>query len=278
VTGRYLTEMADVLRAAGVTVVEQDGWRTRARSSGGYSGNRPWCVMWHHTASGANATAANDAQYMSYNASDKPIANLLIARDGTVWVLAAGATNTNGKGNPQPFTRGTVPADQMNTHAIGMEIQNTGVGQTYSQPCIDAAFATSLALCAAYGLAPDDVCTHAQYAPGRKIDPATAAAVAGPWQPRSINSSGSWNLDDLRAECRRRASGPAPIPPDPTPEDFDMESFLIQHTAQGWLALVYGDGKVTGIDNGNPGPWTARFGAPLPTPEPIWNDFTAKGG
>ncbi len=74
------------------------------------------------------------------------------------------------------------------------------------------------------------------------------------------------------------APDPPPQPePTPDPEDFDMDSFLIRHTDTGWHALVYGDGKVTGIDNGNPQPWIDRFGAPLPTPAPIWTDFTDKG-
>src|SRR4051812_40666635 len=211
-SGLYLTDMADVLRDAGVAVVEQDGWQTRARSSGGYSSGKPWCVMWHHTASSVNASASSDANYMSYSADSKPVANLLIARDGTAWVLAGGATNTNGKGMARSFSRGTVPADSMNTYAIGMEIQNSGIGQSYSQACINACFKVSTALCRAYGLAPDDVDQHVNYAPDRKIDPATAAAVQGSWHPRSTNSSGSWNLDDLRDECRRRASAPTPTP------------------------------------------------------------------
>lgn len=276
-TARWLTDMADVLRRAGLNVVEQAGWQTRARSSGGYASG-PWCVMWHHTASSPTSTAAGDANYMSNGSSSRPVANLLIARNGDVWCLAAGATNTNGQGNALRFSRGTVPANRMNEYAIGMEIQNTGVGEPYQRVCVDAAFATSAALCAAYGLAVDDVAGHWDYAPTRKIDPATAAAVQGPWRPRSVTSSGTWALDDLRAELRRRATV---TPPDPTPqppEDFDVDSFLIRHTTEGWHALVYGDGKVTGIDNGNPQPWIDRFGTPLPTPAPIWTDFTNKGG
>ena len=38
----YLTDMADWFRAAGLTVVEYGGWKTRARGSGGY--NRCRCA------------------------------------------------------------------------------------------------------------------------------------------------------------------------------------------------------------------------------------------
>lgn len=201
-SGTYLTWLADELRAAGCAVTEYSGWTTRARSSGGYAAGRPWGVMWHHTAS--QTSPANDASYMCNGSSDRPIANLLIARDGGVWVLAAGATNTNGKGNPVGWSRGTVPADSMNTYAVGMEIANSGVGEAYPQVQIDAAFRASVAIVARLGLDPGDVCTHYGYAPTRKIDPATAAGVQGPWRPGSCTSSGTWELADLIAEHRRR--------------------------------------------------------------------------
>ena len=69
----------------------------------------PLCVMWHHTAS--STAPADDANYECHVADAKPICNVTIARDGTVWCLAAGATNTNGVGNAQSFSRGTVPSD-----------------------------------------------------------------------------------------------------------------------------------------------------------------------
>lgn len=201
----YLTWLADELRNAGLRVVEQDGWQKRARGSGGFSDGRPLCVMWHHTAS--DTTAANDASYCSYGSPDAPITNLLIDGDGTVWVCAAGATNTNGKGGALHASRGTIPADSMNTCAVGMEICNSGVGETYPRAQIDAAFAASNAINARCGNRPTDAFTHYEYAPDRKIDPATAAAAAASgWQPRSISSSGTWNDDDLRGECLRRST------------------------------------------------------------------------
>ena len=200
---RYLTDLADVCRAAGVTVVELAGWQDRARSSGGYDGG-PWAVIWHHTAS--NGDGASDADYCTFGSDDAPVCNLVIGRDGVVYVCAAGATNTNGKGGPHPLPGGqTIPQDGANSRVIGVELSNSGTGQTYPAPMIAAAFAVSVACSAAYGFRPDDVVTHQVWAPDRKIDPATAAAVEGPWQPSSCSSSGTWDLSDLRAECLRRA-------------------------------------------------------------------------
>jgi hypothetical protein len=209
VTG-YLTDLADVLRRAGLAVVEYPDWQSRANKSGGYGEGRPWGVMWHHDAASEGASDQARADYEAVNSPEAPVANLHVMRSGEVWVLAAGRTNTNGKGAGVTWSKGAVPTDSMNSYAVGMELSNTGVGQTYPQAQIDAAIAASNAVNAAYGNLPIDVATHYQWAPNRKIDPAQAAAVEGPWQPRGITGSGTWSDDDLRSECRVRAATPAP--------------------------------------------------------------------
>lgn len=222
----YLTWLADELRAAGINVIEYDGWKTRARGSGGYS-SLPLCVMWHHTASPASWDGQKDASYCATGDSDAPLANLYIQRNGTVWVLAAGATNTNGKGNQIAFSRGIVPADGMNTRAIGVEMGNDGVGERWPQAQVDSMFVVSNVCNAKCGNRPEDMSTHNFYAPTRKIDPATDN-VAGPWVPGVVNSSRSWNRADVQGECMRRAASapdpkpPEPLPPEPTLEDVDM--------------------------------------------------------
>lgn len=235
---RYLTDLASWARQAGLVVIEVAGWQTRARSSGGYDNGRPWCVMWHHTASPASWDGNKDANYIATGSPDSPIANLYISRSGTVYVCAAGATNTNGKGGPLKMSKGTVPLDQMNTHAVGIEMGNNGVGEPWPQAQIDAAFKLSNQLCAKLGLRPTDIANHSTWAPTRKIDPATAAAVQGPWKPRSINSSGSWNQDDVRNEAARRAGStpaPIPVPPEPGPPSTakDDEMLVVATDANG---------------------------------------------
>ena len=206
----YLTQLADWCWQEGLHAVEMDGWEHRARSSGGYEPGRPWAIMHHHTAS--KTSPENDANYMCYGSPDAPIANVLLARDGAVWVLAAGATNTNGKGRSRSFSKGTVPADSMNSYAFGIEIANNGVGEAYPQAQVDALFVLTNMLTRRLGLGPADVCTHQDYAPDRKIDPATASAVQGPWQPSSVTSSGTWSRPDVQDEAVRRHD------PDPEPE------------------------------------------------------------
>jgi hypothetical protein len=211
---RYLTELADWCRAAGLHVHEVDGWESRARSSGGYESGRPWAIMWHHTAS--STSPQNDVNYMCYGSPDAPIANILLDRDGHVWVCAAGATNTNGKGGPTGFSKGNVPKDSMNTYAVGIEAANNGLGEPWPKVQIDAFFLLNNTLASHLGLNPEDCCTHQFYAPDRKIDPATASAVQGPWQPGSVTSSGTWSLPDIEAEALSRA-GAEPPPVDPPP-------------------------------------------------------------
>jgi hypothetical protein len=223
--GLYLTWLADELRAAGVKVVEFDGWRTRARSSGGFAPGRPWCVMLHHTASSPKQSAQSDAAYMCQRAEARPVANILLTRTGEAWVLAAGPTNTNGKGGPVKVSKGTVPKDSMNSYAVGIEIQNSGVGEPYTQACIDAMFACSIAIGKRLGLAPTDVMNHATWAPSRKIDPACAAGVQGPWKPRQVSSAGTWDLRDIVTEHERRwrAGRPTTTPaPAPLIEEDDL--------------------------------------------------------
>lgn len=205
--------LADILAAAGVrvAVIDQNrGWESRSRSSGGFPAP-PLGVWWHHTAS--STTPASDLAWMCHNCPDRPVGNLLLARDGVVYPVAAGASNCAGKGGPATFSRGTVPQDQGNTRGFQIEAANSGVGEPWPVAQIDAYFATSNALNAYVGNRPDDVITHNVWAPTRKIDPATAAAVQGRWVPRACTGSGTWDLADIRAECLTRAGTPGPTPP-----------------------------------------------------------------
>jgi hypothetical protein len=216
---RYLTDLADVIRGAGLAVVEvgsgpnQTGtaWKTRARGSGGYDSGRPNHVMVHHTASNPSSDGWSDVNYQTFNADSKPIANLYLDRSGKVWVMAAGATNTNGSG-ADPC--GVTPIDQMNSHAIGIEAANNGVGEQWPAAQQDAYVVLVTTLCEHYGIPQSRVHGHIEWAPGRKIDPAGPAR----WPP--INSSGSWDMNSFRDDI-------GSTPPPPTQEDDPMRILQI---------------------------------------------------
>lgn len=262
-SGIYLTDMAHWLRSAGLNVIEQAGWQTRARSSGGYASGRPWCIMWHHTASNPSSDGQGDVNYI-ISADSAPISNLYINRAGTVWVIAAGATNTNGKGGPVNVSRGQIPLDQMNTYAVGIEVANNGVGEAWPEAQIDAFFATSIALTQALGLQADDVCSHSVYAAGRKIDPAQAHAVQGAWRPTSVNASGSWSLDDIKSECRARANGALPPPPK---EDIMFNVVAVRDHSEALGGNMDSNGIIAQITWLNPNRYNAciQAGAPILT-------------
>ena len=264
--------VVEVDRVSGGTIYEGKGWVYRSRSSGGYSAPAPLCVMWHHTAVACSSTSRAGLLNHAINTADaRPVANIYLWCDATCYVLAGGATNTNGSGNGQQFSRGYVPDDGMNSRAVGVEIVNDGVGGPYSEVQIRAAFAISNAVNAKVGNLPSDVQTHYGYAPTRKIDPATATAVQGGWQPRSCTSSGTWNTSDLRTECERRWYSPTP---EPTEEDVHP---VICSRGEGQLDMLStgSDGQVyhrwwaQGSNDGNWSEWSCLGGQLVGPPTAI---------
>lgn len=159
------TWMADALRHNGLTVREVAGWKTRGRP-GGFA---PRAVVFHHTASGRNSGDAPSLAGLKsgHGGVHGPMSNLLIARDSTVIVIAAGKANHAGLGGP--FRN--IPKDSANSHSIGVEVENDGVHESWApdllQTC-DVVFATLL-----LGLrrSPSWLIGHKEWAPTRKIDP-----------------------------------------------------------------------------------------------------------
>lgn len=214
-SGIYYSLLVDALQSAGVRCAVGDineGWERRSRSSGGFSAP-PLGVCWHHTAS--TASPSSDLNYMINGSPDAPIGNMLLDRDGVVWPIAAGAANTQGKGGPLDFSRGTCPVDQGNTRLWGVEAANAGTGEKWPQVQIDTYFMVNEVLAVMFGNLVTDLTTHSFYAPSRKIDPATADAVQGPWRPNSVSSSGTWNVYDIRAEATRRSTSVPPLSQSP---------------------------------------------------------------
>ena len=196
----FLLDLADVCRRTGRHVIEVDDWRTRARGSGGYNPGLPNHVMCHHTASGPESDGWDDVNYCCYGDEDAPLCNLYLARDGTIYVCAAGATNTNGSGS-DPC--GLIGDDAMNSSAIGIEAGNNGVGEPWSTPQQDAYVALCDALCNAYGIGVVQIHGHAEWT-SRKIDPAGPSRYA--WD------ASTWDMDEYREDV---ALGTTPPPPTP---------------------------------------------------------------
>jgi len=223
---------ADIASAAGLVVRVTDtnaGWERRARSSGGFPA-APLGTMWHHAASSTNTSDEACVNYQVRGNPDNPVGNGTLGRNGDFWPIAGGASNCSGKGGPMTFSRGVCQLDNGNCQLVNFEVNNNGVGEPWAVELIDAYFALSNAINAYLGNRPDDITSHALGAgdgyTDRKIDPATAEAVQGPWRPRAVNGSGTWSLADMRAEALARAgTAPAPLPPI---GDDDMPARLIK--------------------------------------------------
>jgi hypothetical protein len=162
-----LTWLADVLRAAGCRVVEEDGWKTRGRD-GAFD---PEAVMLHHDASPAGETSGGvDVIRDGRPGLEGPLSQLWLSFDGTWHVVAAGRANHAGEGGPW----GRIARDQGNRDSIGIETDHT-TDEQWSDPQRSEALRGVHALCQALGITTravidQTVCAHKEYT-DRKVDP-----------------------------------------------------------------------------------------------------------
>jgi hypothetical protein len=248
---KYLTDLADVLRAAGLAVQELPGWEAKGYPKwGGYAhAGAPNHVMVHHTASGPKSDGVSDLNYITTNPL-APICNLYLDRSGTFHVVAAGRVATNGAGSSLPW-KGGVPNDMMNHYAISVEAANGGTGEQWPAPQTDAYVAGVAALCRAYSIPVDHVRAHHEWAPGRKIDPAGNSPYA--------NGRAMWDMGAFRRDVAAALEpAPTPVPaerldpvvdyPKPTLKwgSYGPEVSELQNLTR-WLGL-------------DPGPVDGRFG------------------
>lgn len=118
-----LSNLANVLRAAGITVVEVEGWDGRGyldQDLASVDG-----VLWHHTAAGRNFyTDAPSLNICTYGRSDLagPLCHIVLGRSGTAYLTAAGLANHAGRGSAYG-----IPTDAGNWRLIGIEMESSGV-------------------------------------------------------------------------------------------------------------------------------------------------------
>jgi N-acetyl-anhydromuramyl-L-alanine amidase AmpD len=155
-----LTDLAEVLRNAGVSVVEVSGWRDRGHGPQ----SSVQCIVIHHTA-GASSGEAPSLDVVRDGRSDLagPLAHFVVGRSGTWYVIAAGRCWHAGR---------TLEDWQANENSIGIEAENTGSGPWPGQQ-YTALIKGTKALAAYYSVPLDRVRGHKEVcAPiGRKTDP-----------------------------------------------------------------------------------------------------------
>lgn len=163
-----LTGLADTRRAANLPVHEVHGWKNR-----GVGGDVTSLkgVVCHHTA-GPLAGNAPSLNIVIHGRSDLsgPLAQLLLARDGTYYVVAAGRAHHAGPGKWEGVTNG-------NAHFIGIEAENTGLSkgpeaEPWPMKQMNAYHWGVAAILRRIGVGPSMCCGHGEYAlpEGRKND------------------------------------------------------------------------------------------------------------
>lgn len=155
------TWLADVLREAGLRVIEHDGWRERGH--GDFRDLRG--VLCHHTAGGG----AQDWRIVQYGRPDLegPLAQLVLESDGTYRVIAAGVCWHAGRGSWPGW-----PTDNANYHVIGIEAVSRGDGSDWTPAQLDAYKRGCAAILSRIGRTADDCVAHREYSREGKIDPA----------------------------------------------------------------------------------------------------------
>ncbi|MEU8616676.1 peptidoglycan-binding protein [Streptomyces sp. NPDC048623] len=167
------------LRAEGVTVVEHDGWRTHNRNQVGAWGPVSG-VMIHHTVSSGTASSVALC-YDGYAGLPGPLCHGVIAKDGSVHLIASGRANHAGGGDPSvlqavvsetygvrpPVPRehqGSAGAVDGNSRFYGFECINLGNGtDPWPAEQLDAIERVSAALCRAHGWGAKSVIGHSEW-------------------------------------------------------------------------------------------------------------------
>lgn len=182
------TGIADRLRKWGLTVVETNGWQTRGSETFNPRGS-----VDHHTA-GPRKGNAPSLNICINGRPDLPgpLCHVLIGRDNTCYVIAAGRANHAGAGGWAGL--------QGNASVFGIERENVGDGtEPWTLQQYDVAAKAHAALISAHGNRWDLVCEHKEWAPRRKVD---AFGVDG---------------NQMRELVRDRLNMPVGPTPTPTP-------------------------------------------------------------
>jgi len=194
------TGIANRLRNAGLHVVEIAGWQTRGSSS-----FYPQGSVDHHTAGATSGNAPSLNICINGRAGlSGPLCNVLIGRDNTCYVIAAGRANHAGRGSWYGLSG--------NSSVYGIERENTGyaTGPRAEPWRDDQHLAAGVAHAALMeGKNANFVCRHAEWTP-RKID------------THSIDGN---DLRDLVHAIQEKKSAPAaPKPPPAVQNPFKPPS------------------------------------------------------
>jgi len=213
--------MADVLRNAGLTVIETKGWLGRGKEMDAVEG-----VVMHHTASPRTSSLQTNL-YVVTNGNGVgpgPIAQVLIWRDGSCYLIADGKANHAGAGGPWGWLPLSPPGQlsTANARTVGFECANDGVGEPWPAAQVIAMEIAAAAVLRHIGQGAERCLMHSEWAPTRKIDP------AGPNGRIALNpGSLTWAGYSFRDRVDDWLTPDVPTPPPtPTPSE-DVRMFII---------------------------------------------------
>jgi hypothetical protein len=183
--------LADVLRGAGVQVVEEGDWRSRGRN-GAFE---PIGVLWHHTA--FHSSASNPAPGLGTVINGRPdlagpLCHALVDYHGVFHLVSANRANHAGESGGS----GPIPAGDGNAMLIGWEIDYagdwpTGVDQAMTTAQYNASVAATAAVLRRLGRDASYARGHRETSTTNKIDPSFI------------------DLNTMRADVARAMSGAA---------------------------------------------------------------------
>src|SRR5688572_5831730 len=151
-----LTWLPEVLRAAGLQVVEVDGWRTRGSDQFDPSG-----LVCHATAGSRSATDQGEINVLLHGSSTAPppIAQLYLSRSGTWYVVASGRCNHALTGWAGPLV------GLGNSRLVGVEAANDNRGEPWPAVQLDAYARGVAAICRRMGWSVARIAGHKEHQP-----------------------------------------------------------------------------------------------------------------
>lgn len=208
-----LTDLADVLRAGGLRVVEVPGWKTRSNDGNRFVG--VWGILCHWTGTALSAQGSYPSLNIVTNGrSDLPgmLSQLGLGRDGVWYVIGAGVA----------WHAGAVDRTASdNYHAIGIEAEyhpDQGAWPEIQQRSYERGCKV---LADHYGVPLDQIRGHYEAAIpyGRKPDPSTLPGgmpgfrqrvAAGNFEEDDLDDTQAKQLNDLWIDISRRDSSNKP--------------------------------------------------------------------
>lgn len=158
-----LLSLPGILRAAGLTVTEVNGWRTRGADDWGPLAG----ITLHHTGGNPRSTDAGEVRTLLTGSATAPapIAQLYLSRSGRWFVVAAGRCNHNldGWGGPN--------AGLGNSRLLGIEAQHSGGAELWTAVQYQSYVRGVAALCIGLHIPAARVAGHKEHQPGDKQDP-----------------------------------------------------------------------------------------------------------